>query len=1073
MNLSFSNLLTSINNLNNSGTLDVDALKTISKEMVVLLNGHANESEFLTRQITFIFDLLVSLGIITEEQKNDFLEDLKINYSSEDKDINNFIISSSRDLTESEKNAIKENSLFKGIFASLTDLEKKYPPHKCSHGWRAIIFPESHEDIWKRGELQEYLFTIDTGSWISVNDPSYFRNYQERIDPSIPGREKGLPLNLDLAAFVKEEYKWKTFTTEELDLASKEILEFLISSLLETQDNLGRIKPISKNDATVNRLDRLKKDTSWYKTFMNDTWLVSYKSFSDIICQINADYSKKIKVLLDDGVSTNGIKRPQLFRNNLNKITKTIDEQNVEVYEADYDENGLINKNIDNPTVENLLKIINDDFSRKHTVPVETISGEWKTRIKNVIPDAAETSIENDPLVPKNISSSELNKLITQINNDYFNVVPAVPTETYNSFLTSFVNSFIADSSLRTEIISRLSKSGDIINPYINGPVELKNKTITYDVLNTLINDIKDCILRISVNRDEIFERNNIFNGDKNFTGEMLFSGPKNTFNNGVYLDKELDVLGKVVFRNNVSFLGDEVFFANVNKLLNVQTSTVVYKDPVVELNRPTVVEGEEIPVAFKTWIDQVNNGYSGHKVFRGLDTSYKSFFYGYSEDRKALVAGYLPKDSQGNDVETEEEIKNFRRIPWINDNLNSSAEGRAALWKNDTQSFEATTDLWADLEGCYFHKFVMSNANIAINLIAVGKFVTLIARSLFVSDLSSHLKADSIGFVRKIIPIPNSTNSSIEVVLGGVTPHKNTYISGTTLYLQPDGSVSNSYSYVDDTTYFVKTVGKVINDELILIKIDKTENYKSFAIDNMNETDDESYNAELNNTIILPTKYPRLTPLHLSNEGYEIYSYSVHKDKIIGFSEDLGNSSILLSNKDKIYFTNSLLYPVGITLYLDTSNQITSTITKVKIGKLVSVNQILLDIYVEPEVIITEVLSSPVIESDFVNSKTVITLSGDDIIELDFKEHEIYEIKNLNTSDLSFNSFYFVLGEDSITISSLHSGGNLGTFYLDYNGTEHKVKYKALVSQKLTINDVVSYTSNASLINVKDSINQ
>jgi hypothetical protein len=220
----------------------------------------------------------------------------------------------------------------------------------------------------------------------------------------------------------------------------------------------------------------------------------------------------------------------------------------------------------------------------------------------------------------------------------------------------------------------------------------------------------------------------------------MLFSGPKNTFNNGVYLDRELDVLGKVVFRNNVSFLGDEVFFANVNKLLNVQTPTVVYKDPVIELNRPTVVEGEEIPVAFQTWIDQVNNGYSGHKVFRGLDVSYKSFFYGYSEDRKALVAGYLPKDAQGNDVETEEEIKNFRRIPWINDNLNSSAEGRAALWKNDTQSFEATTDLWADLEGCYFHKFVMSNANIATNLITVGTFVTLIAGSLFVSDLDSKI---------------------------------------------------------------------------------------------------------------------------------------------------------------------------------------------------------------------------------------------------------------------------------------------------------------------------------------------
>lgn len=1067
------NLLTSISNLSNGGNLDVDALKNITREIVSYISETKTNSDFLEKQLTFVFDLLVYLGIINEQQKNNYIDDLRLNYNSENESINDFIITSSRDLTEEQKESIRRNSLFKGLFTSLAELEEKYPPTRAGHNWRAIVSPENHEDIWRRGELQEYLFSVDTMSWIPVNDPSYFRNYQERVDPSIPGREKGLPLNLDLAAFVKEEYKWKTFTREELDLASKEILEFLISSLLETQDNLGRIKSISKTDADNNRLDRLKKETSWYKEFMKDTWLVSHKSFSDIIYQINTDYSKKIKILLDDGSTTNGMKRPQLIRNNFTKVIKTIDGQDVEVFEDDYDENGLINKNIDNPTVENLLKVVNYDFNRKHIVPVETIAGEWKTRINTILPDASETSIKKDPLVPKNISSSELNKLITQINNDYFNVVPAVPTETYNSFLTSFVNSYITDSTLRVEIISRLSKSGNIIKSYINGPVESKNKTITYDVLNTLISNIKDCILKIAVNSDEIFERNNTFNGDKTFTGKTVFSGVKNTFNNGVYLDKELDVSGKVVFRNNVSFLGNEVFFANVNKLLNVQTPTVVYRDPIIELNRPTVAEGEPIPTAFQTWIDQVNNGYSGHKVFRGLNTSYRSFFYGYAEDRKALVAGYLDKDAQGNDVETEEKIKSFRRIPWINDNLNSSMEGRSVLWKNDTQSFEATTDLWADLEGCYFHKFVMSNANIATNLITVGKFVTLISGNLFVSDLSSHLKADSIGFVRKITPIPSSTNSLVEVVLGGVTPYNNAYVSGTTLYLQPNGTINNSYSYVDDSTYFVKTVGKVISDKLILIKIDKTENYKSFAIDNMSETDDENYNAELNNTIILPTKYTRLTPLNLTSGGYNVYSYSVHKDKIIGFAEDLGSSSILLSNKDKIYFANSLLYPVGTVLYLNTSNQITSTVTKVKIGSLVSANQILIDIYVEPEIVVTEVLSNPVIETDFVNSKTVITLSVNNIIELNFKEHEIYEVKSLNTSDLSFNSFYFVLGEDSMTTSSIHSGGNLGTFYLDYNGAEHKVKYKALVSQKLTINDVVSYTSNASLINVKDSINQ
>ena len=1072
--ISAANILTSITNLDNKGNLDVDALKLITKEIVSFISEAQSESDFLSKQLTFVFDLLVSLEIITEEQKNNYIEDLKLNYDSENESINDLIITSSRNLTEDQKEAIKSNSLFKGIFKSLSELEEKYPPTMARNDWRAIVSPENHEDVWRRGELQEYLFSVDTMAWIPVNDPTYFRNYQERIDPLTPGREKGLPLNLDLISFVKEEYKWKTFTREELDLASKEMLEFLISSLLETQNNLGRIKPISKTDAENNRLERLKKETSWYKDFMKDTWLVSHKTFSELIYQINNDYSKKIKILLDDGSSTNGMKRPQLIRVSSSKITKEIDGIPTEVYEEDYDENGLVNKNIDNPTVESLLKIVNDDFSRKHLIPVETVSGEWKTRIKNVIPDASETTIAKDPFVPKNIDATELNKVIKQINDDYFNITPAIPTETYNTFLTSFVNSYVADSSLRAQIISRLSKSGNIVKPYTNGPIATKNKRVTFDVLNTIIADIKDCLLRIAVNRDEIFERNNIFNGNKTFNGTTVFNGPNNTFEHNVFLKGPVDVSADVVFRKNVSFLGDEVFFANVNKLLNVQTPTVVYKDPVVEINRPTVAEGEETPVAFQNWIEQVNNGYAGYKVFRGLGATFTPYFYGYCENRKALVAGMLPKDSNGVDIETEEEITKLKRVPLINDNLDASMEGRSVLWNNDTQSFEATTDLWADLEGCYFHKFVMSNTNVTANGIAVGKFVTLIGGNLFLSNLSTHLKADSIGYVRKILPISYSTDSSIEVVLGGVTPFNNSFVAGSTLYMQPDGSVSDNYSYADDTTYFVKTVGKSIGNNLILIKIDKTENYKSFAIDNMSETNDEDYNAELNGTVILPTKYTRLTPLNLSSGGgYSVYSYSVHKEKLIGFAEDLGSSSILLSNNDKIYYANSLLYPVGTTLYLNTSNQITSTITKVKIGKLVSQNQILLEIYVEPDVVPADVLSSPSIQPEIVNSKTVISLSPNDICEINFLEHAVYELTALNTSDLSFNSMYLVLGEDSMSISDIHFGGVLGVFYLDYTGTEHKIKYKALSTQKLTINDNVTFNIGSTLINPKDSINK
>ncbi len=119
-------LLQSIQALSNSN-LDVSSLKKIISEISSSLNLYISELDYQKNQITFLLDLLVKNKMITEEEKEDYINSLKLRYSPENKDINSSIFSLIQNLTAEQKKAIKYNSNFKGFFGSLSRLEEEFP----------------------------------------------------------------------------------------------------------------------------------------------------------------------------------------------------------------------------------------------------------------------------------------------------------------------------------------------------------------------------------------------------------------------------------------------------------------------------------------------------------------------------------------------------------------------------------------------------------------------------------------------------------------------------------------------------------------------------------------------------------------------------------------------------------------------------------------------------------------------------------------------------------------------------------------------------------------------------------
>lgn len=1049
----------SIQALSNSN-LDVSSLKKIISEISSSLNLYISELDYQKNQITFLLDLLVKNKMITEEEKEDYINSLKLRYSPENKDINSSIFSLIQNLTAEQKKAIKYNSNFKGFFGSLAKLEEEFPATNSNHGWRAIV-AENTDDFYRKGALMEYVFSIDHSAWQPSNEKTVLRNYFDRIESLIPGREKGVPLNGDIISYVGNEYKWKSFTKTELDLASKELLDFLISSVFSLTVSNGRVSVPTLEELQTAKGNTLKTVKGMSKEDIlenyKDSWFVSRSSISDIINQIHNDYMKVVEVDFTDGTASNGIKRPFLKRISSSKKTLIVNGVEKSIFVEDYDENDKpINKNINNFVLDDILNTMNKDFSREHEVLIETAAGSSQNRIKEVLPSGAEVSVELDKKIPKNVSSEQLNKVIKQINDDYFNVIPSLGTETYNSFLTSFVNSYVSDSNERASILTRLSKAGNISKVYTSPAVNVKNQRITVDTINGLISDLRDLIGKVDIARDEVFERNNSYNGVKTFKDNVILEKLLNVFGL-VTLNGGLNVVGPTNFNGNVSFTGGRILFNEISSLVNVQSPVMVIRDSTIELNRPTVEEGVQPPPEFARWIEQANNGHGGVKVFRGTDLDLKAYWSGYSEYRKTLVAGYISKNVDGTDNETQEEIMNLKRLAIVEDSV---VNGKVVSWNEVNQSLETKENVDLNIQGAIYKNFLVTSAEKISGGLTPGIFVSIVNGKFVKADLTSVEKADVLGYVSEIVA--SGSDFIIKVILNGVIPLNHNFAHGSTIYLQPDGTISDGYSYDTNVHYLVKTLGKFFSGNLVNIRVDKTESYKTIEIINSNETSAENFNSTIENLTVLPSKFTQGVPLSITDGNYSVYSYAVHKEKLLGFAKDyLTNQSELLTSGDKMFFANALSYPIGTVLYLKDDNTISNTKTKIQVGTLVSQNQILLNIYVEPDVVYSEIISNlDAGETIEPVRKTEVTMTANSCCEISIDNFEPTEFLVVETSTLSFNSMYVIKSNDLMNVSDIKFSKSLGIFYLVNNGSAVKLYYRALVGQKMIVKDNLTITN-------------
>ena len=223
---------------------------------------------------------------------------------------------------------------FAGRFNSYEDLKLSFP----SSDVNLVALVSSNNYHFKL-----FFYDVDINDWycpLSNSIPFAFRN-----EPRITGREQGVPLNGDILSYDFFSKIFKPFTKSELDLASDSLLKFFINNPLNYSVKSGRIVLDELTPSDLQSRNELG--------IKNDSHLVSFSFIDALLYQINKDYSRKISIDYD----SKG--RPYVVRENLDKVIKN----DVEVYTSDYDNDSLINFNIDRPTFEKFIERINKDYS--------------------------------------------------------------------------------------------------------------------------------------------------------------------------------------------------------------------------------------------------------------------------------------------------------------------------------------------------------------------------------------------------------------------------------------------------------------------------------------------------------------------------------------------------------------------------------------------------------------------------------------------------------------------------------------------------------------------------------------
>ena len=1013
----------SIQNLDEKGMLDPSALKMILKE-------HLNETaevfgniDYLKKIFNFSLDLLVKKSIISSEEKDHYIKNLEILYSGTDEKLNDSILEGKGSYTAEEKAIMIDASSYKGKFETYESLVLKYPPHKSKHGWSALVWPNPEKvEARQVTYVKPYTFDINEGGWILCQDKTLMPNFQERVDTEIDGRGTGSPLEGDFFVYRKDKERVMPYTRDELDLASSALLHYHVASLISTKTVKDRLVLKTKVDVEDERRQRLGNENLYYRQLSENSYNMTYEEMENIVRQINEDYDQKVEVIYQP--DTNGINRPKLFR-----ISESKNGEGNFV--EDYDEYGLVRKNMDNFTVDELIKLINKDFNRKMDVSY------FDERILEILGETTETTIDKDILVPRSISKKEINKIIKQINDDYLNAIASINKQAYNTVKDNYVNLLTCTADEKTSIKSRLQKAANInvFDTYKAGTDYLENtkrKRIEMPVLNEIFNKINELELEIDVNRDEIFERVNRFNADKTFTDNITIEKTLSVFLDAVF-NKNVQIDGDLTVKKRLIVEGDEIYFSKLEAITKVNSVNVVYKDKVLELNKPAEAIGDS-SVTYNDWSKKLGNGFVGTSAYRGNNVN--PYIFGFEEARGCFVGGYSPSESEV-DVRA-----NTFKFAYRDDVL---ADKKPVRYNITTDRLETTDEVNADLNGSIYKEYIVDATKIDAT---VGVFtpVRMDTTGKFVKAKSDTLEnANMLGIVRKIETQPNSKKLIQVALFGNVQMNISGANVSDVVFLDDAGNLVKAINKNNTESYIIKEVGKVLDSGILFLNPQVAVNYMPLQYRSPEENANYSTEKILIGSYINDATYAYMKPVGIYSNAYEVYAIAKHSiNGLAGFMVKNQTGDKILADNGTIVDISSV-FPFATTLnddiYLTASNTLSIEPSSIKVGNIVGVN--LMRINIVPERIITPEENEPVIINASVNQKQDlapgqyyrIVMENDSVDELTLME---------NGAD--FNKFYVINNTGKAYLRDIFISKSMGTFYLT---NDESLYYKPTIAQK------------------------
>lgn len=916
-----------IEKIGEKGKIEVSYLKLILKELLYDIKLESEKTDDFKLDISIMLGLLNNKGIISKEE----YEELKDRISSIEGDNSNIDSSiTNNELSDEVKEEIIRRSSFKGFFKTYESLVTQYPNEKCKHGDFAYIkdFEAGRYDI---NAITEYIYDIKFSKWMVASDETVLRNFRPRVEHS--NNRNVEPLNRDIVMYNNSIKRWFSVTLEEADIARNSVMLSHISDrVLIEKDDISLNQEAKINDGRIMVLSDENSNPLRHPSH------ISNSDIKKIVGQINDDYYKSI--VLNTFLDQLGVERIE------------VDSNDTDMYGND------IQKNITNKTMRMILNKVYEGLDRTFNISID----ESTKRIINI------NDIEPDKYITRTIRTYDVDKLISRINDDYYNSFEDKDfnDKPYSELLVTIINEFssilkLPESELEG-VITRLSNlyTDDSISDLNAEYAEYeKNKNISVETMRKIIKTLTYLQISKDILRDELLERDNVINGNKNYTGNIDFSGMSSYIKSNSKFVEFLNILGetvnnhkKITFGNtsgetinnnrNIIYTNEtgktennnfNINLINENGIIEIKSKSINLSNENLDLSikgisrfigdahffgnmyisdSSKVVEVNAEKVTYKDNILELNNGEKGAGVTFGKSGMYidrgqsKDYFFGFDEIRDEFVTGFV--DDESNDSIAKINPVLNRGNSEVLENL------KPFIWDEKEKRAVTSSNIEMDINGSI--NFKISIPNHSFKLLDVVRYQDA---NIVLSSCNSLEESVVVGIISKIIgdDIYVATSGMIPLLIKGIS-------SGTVLFLQPDGTLGTDNSHLISKEVAIQT------ENGIIINIQKS--------------------AELNNSYTsyqLEHNLKKFDAVIMDDNGLLVKASSefIETAEVFGIVSNVTPYSVQVVTSG--FIEGELVSPIGSTLFLQhdggISNQKNSNIekavgTKVNLGIYVNI---------------------------------------------------------------------------------------------------------------------------------------